>query len=283
MKELGELKHFLGLELKEISDGLLLCESKYAKDLLRKYGMIDCKTLSIPIEANAKICAQDGKDLEDATIYRQLVGSLIYLTLTRPNISYAVGIASRFMEKPKKPLLELVRRILRYVKGSIDYGLFYQRNKDIEIVGYYDADYAGCGDTRRSTIGYVFKFGSAAISWYSKRQLTVSLSIAEVEYRAAAMAAQEKVLKGEIEMKHVGKKVSKAPKIQRLVTPLTLQRKRARIADKKKRIAKAKSEAAEYQKLLASRLKEQRERRSESLAKRRSKLSAASKPSVAAA
>ncbi|CAA0831452.1 cysteine-rich RLK (RECEPTOR-like protein kinase) 8 [Striga hermonthica] len=155
MKELGELKHFLGLELKEKGDGLLLCQSKYAKDLLKKFGMIDCKPLSTPIEANAKICAQYGKDLEDPTMYRQLVGSLIYLTLTRPDISYAVGIASRFMEKPKKPHLELVRRILR------------------------------------STTGYVFKFGSAAISWCSKRQPTVSLSTAEAEYRAAAMAAQE--------------------------------------------------------------------------------------------
>ncbi|CAA0823425.1 cysteine-rich RLK (RECEPTOR-like protein kinase) 8 [Striga hermonthica] len=193
MKELGELKHFLGLELKEKGDGLLLCQSKYAKDLLKKFGMIDCKPLSTPTEVNAKICAQDGKALEDATMYRQLVGSLIYLTLTRPDISYAVGIASRFMEKPKKPHLELVRRILRYVKGSIDYGLFCQRNKDTKIVGYCDADYAGCGDTRRSTTGYVFKFGSAAISWCSKRQPTVSLSTAEAEYRAAAMAAQETI------------------------------------------------------------------------------------------
>ncbi|CAA0812916.1 Uncharacterized mitochondrial protein AtMg00810 [Striga hermonthica] len=153
--------------------------------------MIDCKPLPTPIEANAKICAQDGKDLEDATMYMQLVGSLIYLTLTRPDISYAVGIASRFMEKPKKPHLELVRRILRYAKGSIDCGLFYQRNKDIKFVGYCDADYVGCRDTRRSTTGYVFKFGSAAISWCSKRQPTVTLSTAEAEYRAAAMAAQE--------------------------------------------------------------------------------------------
>ncbi|CAA0812714.1 cysteine-rich RLK (RECEPTOR-like protein kinase) 8 [Striga hermonthica] len=92
MEELGEFKHFLGLKLKEKNDGLLLCQSQYAKDLLKKFSMTEYKPLSTPVEANAKICAQDEKDLEDATMYRQLVGSLIYLTLTRPGISYAVGL-----------------------------------------------------------------------------------------------------------------------------------------------------------------------------------------------
>ncbi|KAE8705435.1 hypothetical protein F3Y22_tig00110429pilonHSYRG01243 [Hibiscus syriacus] len=191
MKELGQLKHFLGLEVDRTHEGIFLCQQKYAKDLLKRFGMLECKSTSTPMEPNIKMCAHEGKDLEDATMYRQLVGSLIYLTLTRPDISYAVGVMSRYMQNPKKPHLEAVRRILRYVKNTIDYGLLYKKGEDCKLVGYCDADYAGDHDTRRSTTGYVFKLGSGTISWCSKRQPTVSLSTTEAEYRAAAMAAQE--------------------------------------------------------------------------------------------
>ncbi|XP_048491166.1 uncharacterized mitochondrial protein AtMg00810-like [Beta vulgaris subsp. vulgaris] len=191
MKELGELKHFLGLEVERTKDGIFLCQQKYARDLLEKYGMLDCKPMSTPMEVNARLCSVEGKDLEDVTMYRQLVGSLIYLTLSRPDIAYAVSVISRFMQKPMKRHLEAVRRILRYVKGTIDYGILYRNDKEFEVVGYCDADYAGDLDTRRSTTGYVFNLGSAAVSWCSKRQPTVSLSSTEAEYRAAAMATQE--------------------------------------------------------------------------------------------
>uniref|UniRef100_A0A2N9HY47 Integrase catalytic domain-containing protein n=1 Tax=Fagus sylvatica TaxID=28930 RepID=A0A2N9HY47_FAGSY len=191
MKELGQLKHFLGLEVDRTREGIFLCQQKYSKDLLKRFGMLECKPISKPMEPNAKMCAHEGKDLEDATMYRQLVGSLIYLTLTRPDISYAVSVMSRYMQNPKKPHLEAVRRILRYVKSTIDYGLLYKKGEDCKLVGYCDADYAGDHDTRRSTTGYVFKLGSGTISWCSKRQPTVSLSTTEAEYRAAAMAAQE--------------------------------------------------------------------------------------------
>ncbi|KAI3500109.1 hypothetical protein L1887_35925 [Cichorium endivia] len=191
MKELGELKHFLGLEVDRTTEGLFLCQQKYTRDILQKFGMLECKSVSTPIEPNAKICAHEGKELEDGTTYRQLVGSLIYLTLTRPDISYAVGVMSRYMQSPKKPHLDAARRILRYIKGTIDYGLLYKRGEDCKLVGYCDADYAGDHDTRRSTTGYVFKLGSGTISWCSKRQPTVSLSTTEAEYKAAAVAAQE--------------------------------------------------------------------------------------------
>jgi hypothetical protein len=191
MKELGQLKHFLGLEVDRTREGIFLCQQKYSKDLLKRFGMLECKPISKPMEPNAKMCAHEGKDLEDATMYRQLVGSLIYLTLTRPDISYAVSVMSRYMQNPKKPHLEAVRRILRYVKSTIDYGLLYKKGEDCKLVGYCDADYAGDHDTRRSTTGYVFKLGSGTISWCSKRQPTVSLSTTEAEYRAAAMATQE--------------------------------------------------------------------------------------------
>ena len=119
MKELGELRHFLGLELDRTKEGIFLCQEKYTKDLLQRFGMLDCKPISMPMEMNAKLCAHEGKNLEDATMYRQLVGSLIYLTLTRPDISFAVGVVSRYMQSPKKPHLEAVQRILRHVKAQL--------------------------------------------------------------------------------------------------------------------------------------------------------------------
>ncbi|KAE8673443.1 Detected protein of unknown function [Hibiscus syriacus] len=153
MKELRQLKHFLGLEVDRTHEGIFLCQQKYAKDLLKRFRMLECKSTSTPMELNVKMCAHEGKDLEDATMYRQLVGSLIYLTLTRPDISYAVGVMSRYMQNPKKPHLDAVRRILRYVKSTIDYGLLYNKGEDYKLVGYCDADYAGDHDTRRSTTG----------------------------------------------------------------------------------------------------------------------------------
>ncbi|KAA0061434.1 putative mitochondrial protein [Cucumis melo var. makuwa] len=127
-----------------------------------------------------------GKDLADPTMYRQLVGSLIYLTLTRPDISYSVGVVSRYMSKPKKPHLEAVRRILRYLRGTTEYGLLYKKGQDCKLEGFCDADYARDHDTRRSTTGYLSKLGCGAVSWCSKRQPTVALSTTKTEYRAAA-------------------------------------------------------------------------------------------------
>ena len=153
MKELGELKHFLGLEVERTKGGIFLCQQKYTQDILEKYGMLDCKPVSTPTEVNARLCSTDGKDLEDVTMYRGLVGSLIYLTLTRPDVAYALSVVSRFMQNPKKYHLEAIRRILRYIKGTVDHGIMYPSGELFEIHGYCDADYAGDHDTRRSTTG----------------------------------------------------------------------------------------------------------------------------------
>lgn len=163
MKELGELKHFLGLEIDQVKEGLFLCQQKYTRDLLQKFGMADYKPISTPMETNIKLRADKGDFLKDFAMYKEIVESLIYITLTRPDISYAVGVVSRFMQEPRKPHLEVVRRILRYVKGTADYGLLYKKDKS-ELIGYCDADFAGDPTTRRSTTGYSFNLRSAAIS-----------------------------------------------------------------------------------------------------------------------
>ena len=108
--------------------------------------MLDCKPISTPMDPNVRLQKDKGKDLEDVTMYRQLVGSLTYLTLTRPDISYVVGVVSRYMSNPKKPHLDAVRRILRYVKGTINFCILYKKTNDCQVMGYCDADYAGdCG------------------------------------------------------------------------------------------------------------------------------------------
>jgi hypothetical protein len=109
MKELGQLKHFLGLEIDYTDEGLVLHQKRYSKDLLKKFGMFNCKPISTPMKANAIVCALEGKDLEDATMYRQLVDSLIYLTLSRPDICHVVSVMSRYMQNLKKLHLEVVR------------------------------------------------------------------------------------------------------------------------------------------------------------------------------
>ncbi|XP_071700028.1 uncharacterized mitochondrial protein AtMg00810-like [Rutidosis leptorrhynchoides] len=181
MKDLGYLKHFLGMELERSEDSVILHQTKYSTDLLKKFGMLDCKPIATPLEPNFKVCAHEGKDLKDATMYRQLVGSLIYLTLTRPDIAFAVSVMSRYMQSPKKSHLDIVRRILRYVKGTLGLGVTFKKGEECKLVGYCDADYAGDHETRRSTTGYVFMLGSGAVSLCSKRQPTVSLSTTEAE------------------------------------------------------------------------------------------------------
>ena len=114
--------------------------------------------------------------LEDVTMYRKIVGSLIYLTISRPDLSYVVGLESQFMQLPRKPHLDAVRRTLRYVSATLDYALFYEASMELQLYGYTDADWVGSGCDRRSTNGFMFSLGSAAITWSSKKQPTVALS-----------------------------------------------------------------------------------------------------------
>jgi hypothetical protein len=120
----------------------------------------------------------------DVTLYLQLVGSLIHLTTTRPDISFAVSMVSRFMSNPKEIHWKAAKRILRYMRGTIGYGLIYRSTKDFRLIGYTNSDWAGCMDDRKSTSGYSFSMGSAAVAWSTKKQPTVSLSTTKAEYKA---------------------------------------------------------------------------------------------------
>ncbi|MCO5592576.1 hypothetical protein L7F22_046579 [Adiantum nelumboides] len=142
-------------------------------------------------DQNVKLRADEGQVLEDVTMYRQIVGSLIYLTISRPDLSYSVGLDSQFMQLPRKPHLDVVRCTLRYVSATLDYALFYDVSTKLQLSGFTHADWAGSVCDRRSTNGFMFSLGSAAITWSSKKQPTIALSSTEAEYRGAEVAACE--------------------------------------------------------------------------------------------
>jgi hypothetical protein len=155
--------------------------------------MTGCKPISIPLEQNVKLNVDEGKLVDDTTMYRRIVGSLIYMTITRPNLSYVIGMVSQFMQTPQKPHLDVVRHILRYIKYTLQCGIFYEAKSQLQIHGYTNVDWANNVSNRRSTSGFMFSFRSGDISWNNKKQPTIALSSIEAKYRGAAIVACEVV------------------------------------------------------------------------------------------
>jgi hypothetical protein len=153
--------------------------------------MDDCNPVQVPIIPGTKLTRDGEGEKINNTYYKQMIGSLMYMTATRPDLTYAVSLISRFMEAPTELHYQAVRKILHYLKGTLDYGLFYKKKKSErhELVGFSDSDYAGDVDDRKSTSGYVFLLSGVAVSWSSKKQLVVTLSTTEAEFIAAASCA----------------------------------------------------------------------------------------------
>ncbi|XP_050222620.1 uncharacterized mitochondrial protein AtMg00810-like [Mercurialis annua] len=191
MKDLGHLNYFLGLEVHPQQNGLLLNQNKYAQDLIDLAGLKDATPVDTPMEVNVKYRKDEGNLLPDPFLYRRLVGSLIYLTVTRPDISYVVHTVSRFMQSPRHLHLAAVRRIIRYILGSTSRGLFFPVGSSLHLTTYSDSDWAGCPDTRKSTTGWCMFLGNALISWKCKKQDCVSKSSTEAEYRAMSAACSK--------------------------------------------------------------------------------------------
>ena len=192
--DMGTLHHFLGMKITYADSGdIWIGQPTYVRDVLKKFGMDDSKPVATPVESGNKLVkATDDDELVDTELYQSAVGSLLYLsTKTRPDIAYAVGNVARFSSKPSKVHWISVKRIMRYLNGTLDYGLMYHCTGD--IAGYSDADWAGDHDDRKSTSGFVFMMSGAVISWNSKKQTCVALSTAEAEYIALAKAAQESI------------------------------------------------------------------------------------------
>jgi hypothetical protein len=179
---LGPLSYFLGLKVSSSSDGYYLTQVKYTSDLISRARITDSKIVGTPIEYNNRLNTHDGEPLSDATLYRQLVGSLVCLIITRPNISYAVHIVSQFMAAPRSLHYATVLRILRYLKGTLFHGLHFSSQLSLTLQAYFDADWARDPTDRRSTTGYCFFLGDSLISWHSKKQSVVTRSSTEAEY-----------------------------------------------------------------------------------------------------
>jgi hypothetical protein len=195
MKDLGLMHYFLGLEVWQKPGEIFLTQSKYAIDILRRFGMMDCKSMTTPMISNLKKLQDQvtGSDPEDPTMYRQIIGSLMYLVHTRPDICYAVNALSQFMCEPKHIHMVAVKHILRYVRGTIAYGLRYTSSGGVMLHGFTDSDWMGSVVDRKSTSGYCFSLGSAMISWSSRKQGSIAQSTAEAEYIAASAASREAV------------------------------------------------------------------------------------------
>lgn len=190
VKDLGQLKYFLGIEVARSKRGIALSQRKYTLELLSDMGMLGCRAAPTPIEQNHKLTAQMGEQVNKAK-YQQLVGKLLYLCHTRPDITYAVSVVSRYMHDPRSGHLDAVYRIMRYLKGSPGMGLWFKSNGHLNVDGYSDADWASCLDDRRSTSGYCVFVGGNLVSWRSKKQPVVSKSTAEAEYRAMSQGLSE--------------------------------------------------------------------------------------------
>jgi len=191
MKGLGDLHHFLGMHVQRSSDGLLLSQRQFMLEILERAGMTDCKPCSTPVDTNPKLSAAEGAPLVNGTDFRSLTGALQYLTFTRPDIAYAVQQVCLHMHDPREPHLAALKRILRYIRGTLHLGLLLRPSTQSDLLVYSDADWAGCPDTRKSTSGYAVFLGDNLVSWSSKRQNAVSRSSAEAEYRAVANAVAE--------------------------------------------------------------------------------------------
>ncbi|XP_066324159.1 uncharacterized mitochondrial protein AtMg00810-like [Miscanthus floridulus] len=189
VKDLGQLRFFLGIDVKRTANGFYLSQQRYAEDILECAGMANCKSAPT-VDAKGKLSAY-GPKIDDAKHYSSLAGALQYLTVTRPALAFAVQQACLHMHDPREPHQTLLKWILIYVRGTSSLGFCLRASAELSITAYSDADWAGCPDTRRSTSGFCVFLGDALVSWSSKRQPTVSRSSAEAKYRAVAAAAAE--------------------------------------------------------------------------------------------
>ncbi|GKB50932.1 ribonuclease H-like domain-containing protein [Tanacetum coccineum] len=190
MTDLGALNYFLGISVTRDSSGMFLSQRKYAMEILERAHMVGCNSSRTPVDTESKL-GDGGTPVVDPTLYRSLAGSLQYLTFTRPDITYAVQQVCLYMHDPREPHFSALKRILRYVQGTLDYGLQLFSSTTDSLIAYSDADWAGCPTTRRSTSGYCVFLGNNLLSWSSKRQPTLSRSSAEAEYRGVANAVAE--------------------------------------------------------------------------------------------
>ncbi|GJV60869.1 retrovirus-related pol polyprotein from transposon TNT 1-94 [Tanacetum coccineum] len=191
MSMMGELKIFLGLQIKQLKDGIFFTQSKNIKEMLKKFRLEESKSMKTPISIEMKLTKDEEGKSVDNTKYRGMIGSLLYLTESRPNIMFSVCLCAYFQEDPKTSHLEEVKCIFRYIKGTTHLGLWYHKGSGIETVVYANSDHAGDYVDQKSTSGIYTFMGCCLTSWFSKKQTALSISTTEAEYVSAGKACQQ--------------------------------------------------------------------------------------------
>ena len=186
MSMIGELTHFLGLKIHQQDSGIFLSQSKYAKNLVKKFGLEFASSVRTPMSPNVKLTIDLLGKSVDPSLYRSMIGSLLYLTTSKPDISYSVGVCTRYQANPKESHMTALKRIIKYVKTTAEFGVWYSKDTSDVLTGYFDANWAGNANDRKSTSGGCFYVGNNLVSWMSKKQNSISLSTAEAKYIVAA-------------------------------------------------------------------------------------------------
>ncbi|KAJ9551210.1 hypothetical protein OSB04_015255 [Centaurea solstitialis] len=210
MSMMGELNFFLGLQVKQLSAGIFINQAKYIKDILKKYNLENAKIMKTPMSPSCALDSDPDGTAVDVTTYRGMIGSLMYLTASRPDIMFSTCLCARYQSKPKVSHLKAVKRIFRYLKGTVNLGLWYPKGSGYELTGYTDADHGGCKLDRKSTTGHIQFLGDKLVSWASKKQNCVSLSTAEAEYVAAASCCSQ-IIWMRTQLRDYGFKFDKIP------------------------------------------------------------------------
>lgn len=176
MIDLGRMSYFLGMEVVQRLEGIYVGQRKYAQEVMERFNMDQCNSVHNLVILGFKLMKDEDEVVVDNTTYKLIVGSLMYLTAARPDIMFVVSLISKYMEHPTELYLQVAKRVLRYLNGTIDFALFYQKGGNEDLIAYMNSDYAGDQDDRKSTSRYVFMLSSRTVSWSSKKQLVVTLS-----------------------------------------------------------------------------------------------------------
>jgi hypothetical protein len=169
MSMMGELTFFLGIQVKQTKQDSFVHQAKYTKDLKKKFSMVELKPVSTPVSSAASLGSDEDGEAVDQREYRSMIGSLLYLTVTRPDIQFTVGPCTRFQASPRSPHRMAVQRIFRYLKHTPEFGIWHSASSSLYLVGFSDADFAGCGIDRKSTSGTCHFLGSSLICWSSQK------------------------------------------------------------------------------------------------------------------
>jgi hypothetical protein len=210
MSMIEELSYFLGLQIKQLKNGIFVSQGKHIKDMFKKFSMKDAKGISTPMGTNESLDSDKSGNMVDQNMYRSMIRSLLYVTASRLDVIFSVCMCARFQASLRESYLKATKRILRYLKHTQDVGLWYPKGARFELVGYFDSDYARDKVERRSTSSTCQLLGRSLVSWSSKKQNSVALSTAEAKYIAAGSCCAQ-ILWMKATLKDFGIKFNQVP------------------------------------------------------------------------